>query len=209
MPPRDTLERVTALAGIYQAVNCVMQIARKGTVDTDVMTPCIHSLYQVDADTVDAVFGEPGAVANGMRQLIAQLTGQPERKLELTRYVVQLIRLERSLSRHPDQLRRLADGIEEARVKQEHFGPMHANLLAHFAELYSATISHLEPRIIIRGESLHLRNPDNQNRIRALLLASIRAAMLWRQIGGSRWQILLKNRQILADARRYLAMHVA
>jgi high frequency lysogenization protein len=28
--------------------------------------------------------------------------------------------------------------------------------------------------------------------------------MLWRQVGGTRWQLLLKNKQILADARRYL-----
>jgi high frequency lysogenization protein len=56
----------------------------------------------------------------------------------------------------------------------------------------------------VRGDPLHLQNPDNQNRVRALLLAGIRAAMLWRQVGGTRWQILLKNKQILADARRYL-----
>jgi len=207
--PRDTLERVVALAGIYQAVTCVIQIARTGDTDTDAMAPCIYSLFQIDAANVETVFGEPGAVASGMRQLVAQLTGQPERNLELTRYVVQLIKLERSLTQRPKLLDRLSEGVAEAKVKQEHFGPLHANLLAHFAELYSETLSRLEPRIVIRGESLHLQNPDNQNRIRALLLAGVRAAVLWRQIGGTRWQILFKNRQILADARRYLAAQSA
>ena len=203
--PHDNLDRVIALAGIYQAANCVMQIARHGSADTDKMEPCIHSLFQVDAENVDAVFGEPGAVASGARQIIAQLTGQPERNLELTRYVVLLMRLERSLAKRPDLLARIGAGIDAAEAKREHFALLHPNILAHFADLYSETLSKLEPRILVQGESLHLRNPDNQNRIRALLLAGVRAAMLWRQIGGNRWQILLKNKLILADARRYVS----
>jgi hypothetical protein len=45
----DNLDRVIALAGIYQAVNCVMRIARHGSADTDAMEPCIYSLLQVNA----------------------------------------------------------------------------------------------------------------------------------------------------------------
>ncbi len=205
--PHDNLDRVTALAGIYQAVNCVMRIARHGAADTETMEPCIHSLFQIDAENVDAVFGAPGSVVNGARQIVAQLTGQPERNLELTRYVVQIIKLERSLARRPDQLALIGAGIQEAQAKREHFASQHPNLLAHFADLYSRTLSHLEPRIMVRGETLHLGNPDNQNRIRALLLAGVRAAMLWRQVGGTRWQILFKNKQILEDARRYISGH--
>jgi high frequency lysogenization protein len=205
--PHDNLDRVTALAGVYQAVNCVMRVARHGAADAETMEPCIHSLFQIDADNVDAVFGAPGALVNGARQIVAQLTGQPERTLEQTRYVVQIIKLERSLARRPDQLALISASIQEAAAKREHFALQHPNLLAHFADLYSNTLSHLEPRIMIRGEPLHLRNPDNQNRIRALLLAGVRSAMLWRQVGGTRWQILFKNKQILADARRYISSH--
>ena len=203
--PRDSLDRLIALAGIYQAVSCVIQIAKHGTASSDAMEPCLHSLLQIDADNVDQVFGKPGAVASGARQIIASLTGIPERHLDITRYVVLLMRLERTLSRRPDLLSRIRSGIEAASVKHEHFALLHPNLLAHFADLYSETLSQLEPRIIIRGESLHLLNPDNQHRIRALLLAGVRAAMLWRQVGGSRWQILFRNKQILIDAQRYLS----
>lgn len=197
-------DRVIALAGIYQAVGCVVRIAHSGSADAEAMEPCIYSLFQIDADSTEAVFGEPGAVVSGARQIVAQLIGQPERNLELTRYVVQAIKLERSLSRRPDMLSAISQGIAQAGVKREHFGLLHPNVIAHFAELYSGTLSHLSPRIIIRGEPIHLRNPDNQSRVRTLLLAAVRAAMLWRQVGGSRLQILLKNRQILEDARRYI-----
>lgn len=200
----DDQDRLTALAGIYQAAACVMRIARAGSADTAAMEPCIYSLFQVDAPTVAAVYGPPGALANGARQIIAQLTGKPERNLELTRYVVNLLKLERSLSRRRDLLVRIGEGIEAAAPKREHFALLHPNLTAHFADLYSETLSHLQPRILVRGEPLHLENPDNQNRIRALLLAAIRSAMLWRQVGGSRLQLLLGHKRLLRDARQYL-----
>lgn len=202
--PHTNLERAIALAGLHQAVTCVMRIARQGSADAGIMQPCIHSLFQVDAEDVESVFGEPGALLNGARQLIAQLTGQPERDLNLTRYVLQVIKLERELAKRPDLVDILAAGIAEAKAKRAHFEQLHPNLIAHFADLYSQTLSHLQPRIFIHGDSLHLRDPDNQNLIRALLLAAVRSARLWRQVGGSRWQLLFRNQLILDGARRYL-----
>jgi high frequency lysogenization protein len=54
---------------------------------------------------------------------------------------------------------------------------------------------------MVRGEPLHLQNPDNATRIRVALLAGIRAAVLWRQTGGKKWQLLLRRRAIAASAR--------
>lgn len=202
--PHDHLDRIIALAGIYQAVDCVVRIARQGMIDTESMEPCIYSLFQIDAENAEAVFGKPGAVANGARQIVASLTGIPERNLELIRYAVLLMKLERTLSQRPDLLSRISTGIAAASAKREHVTLLHPDLLAHFADLYSETLSQLEPRIMVRGESVHLRNPEQQNRIRALLLAGVRAALLWHQIGGSRWRILFQNKRLLNDARRYL-----
>lgn len=200
----DDQDRVTALAGIYQAVACVMRIARTGSADTAAMEPCIYSLFQVDADTVTAVFGPSGAVAKGARQLIAQLTGRPERDLDMTRYVVSVIRLERKLSERPELLARIGQGIDTAATIRGQYPVLHPAILTRFADLYSENLSPLTPRILVRGASNHLQNPDNQIRIRALLLAAIRAARLWRQLGGNRWQILFGHKRLLTEARRYL-----
>ena len=37
--------------------------------------------------------------------------------------------------------------------------------------------------------------------IRALLLAGIRSAFLWRQLGGRRWKLLFRRRRLLALSR--------
>jgi high frequency lysogenization protein len=98
----------------------------------------------------------------------------------------------------------ISSGIEDARAKLEHFSMLHPNLLAYLADLYSRTVSQLKPRVMVQGDPRFLENPDNQNRIRALLLAGIRAAWLWRQVGGSRWKILFGKKQLLTTARDYL-----
>ena len=43
----------------------------------------------------------------------------------------------------------------------------------------------------------HLQQPNNAAKIRALLLTGIRAARLWRQLGGHRWQLLFSRRKLL------------
>jgi len=47
-----------------------------------------------------------------------------------------------------------------------------------------------------------LADADTANLIRALLLAAIRAAVLWRQCGGRRWRLLLQRRDLLHAAQR-------
>lgn len=197
-------DRLIALAGIYQSAWCVTRIARTGTVDTKTMEPCIHAIFQVDADSVAAVFGPPGAVTTGARQIAGHLTGQTKRDMELTRYTVSLIKLEMTLSRHQDILNAISDGIETGRTKLDHFALMHPNILAYLGDLYSNTLSKLQPRILVKGTESYLQNPDNQNRIRALLLGGVRAAMLWRQVGGKRRHILFGQRRIADEARAYL-----
>ncbi len=199
-------DRLIALGAIYQASLCVRHIATKGTVDTDLMEPCIHSLFQKDADSSAEIFGPPGALTPGVRELANQLSGKTPKDLEFTRYLLALLKLESVLNGRPAMVKQIAQGIEEAHAKLAHFPMLHPNLLAHLADIYSRTLSQLQPRIMVRGESNYLQNPDNQNRIRSLLLAGVRAAWLWRQVGGNRWKILFGRHKLLDEANRYLRL---
>jgi high frequency lysogenization protein len=199
------LERAIALAGLHQAAHCVERIANRGSVDVEAMEPCIHSLFQVDAPDTPSVYGPPGAVAIGMRALVGQITGQPSRNLELTRYLINLLKHARTLSDRRDLLGKIGNGIDIADTKRHDRPLLDAELLASLATLYSDHVSTLEPRILVRGNPLYLKNSENQDRIRALLLAGIRSAILWQQLGGTRWQILFGRGRLLASAREYLA----
>ena len=78
------------------------------------------------------------------------------------------------------------------------------NIYASLGGLYSDTISTLNPRIMVSGEPTVLNNSDNANRIRTLLLSSIRSAVLWQQLGGNRWQLLFKRKKIVSIAKTLL-----
>lgn len=79
-------------------------------------------------------------------------------------------------------------------------------VIANLAHAYSQTLSRLTPRILVQGEPGLLKNPEVANRIRALLLAGIRAAVLWRQTGGSRLRLLFRRKRIVRGARMALSM---
>lgn len=197
-------ERIMALAGIFQASELADQIGRQGHCDPQASRSSLFSLLQVSAENVEAVYGGLEGLRLGLATLKHELTAKTTRNLRLTQYSIQLLHLETKLKKAPDRLQAIAKGIAEVEQRQDHFAFDHPNSIARFADVYVNSISSLGSRILVKGESIHLNNPDNANLIRALLLAGIRSAMLWRQCGGSRWQIILGRNKILHEVNDLL-----
>jgi high frequency lysogenization protein len=78
-------------------------------------------------------------------------------------------------------------------------------LIEKLADLYTQTISTLGPRIMVSGDHGHLANPAIAAKVRAVLLAGIRSAVLWRQTGGQRWRLLFSRGRIARTAAELLA----
>ncbi len=201
--PQTDHDRVVALAGAMQAADLARSVAQRGQADPAAVATCLSSLIRIDAPSSAEVYGDIAQLRPGLRLLEQQLNHPQD--MELTRYVVTLLRLERQLSRRDDLLEILRDGIAGVVQNLAHFPLDHSNTIARFADLYLKTISTLTPRIMVSGSQLHLNNPENASRIRALLLAGIRAAILWRQSGGSRWKLLARRNALLREARSLLA----
>lgn len=201
--PQTDHDRVIALAGVLQAAALVRDTARRGHATTEDVDTCLESLLKIDAPSSSAIYGGPQRLRTGLRLLEQQLSNP--RDMELTRYAIALLGLERQLVRHPDSLQAIAAGLEDIIQNLTHFPVNHSNTVARFADLYLKNISTLSPRIMVNGEQIHLNNSENANRIRALLLAGIRAAILWRQSGGGRLTVLLRRNILLREVRTLLA----
>jgi high frequency lysogenization protein len=197
-------DRAMALAGIYQAVSLVQQVARRGMPQNDSFAASIHSLFQLDAPSVAGVFGDEQGIVHGLRLAYKQLSGTVARDDELTRYLLNLTLLERKLSRRSDRLERIHEGITTTATRLVHFPETHSNILAALADIYAENISTLKPRIMVGGETIYLQNSDNVNKIRALLLSGIRSAMLWRQTGGRRRQLLFSRSHYVDSLKQIL-----
>jgi high frequency lysogenization protein len=193
-------DRCIALAGMFQAANLVHGIAYDGKYDEESAKASIYSLFQVEAESVPAVFAGLEGIATGLNHLIEQLTGKDQRNTEITGYVISMMHLERKLSKQPDMLNIISNGIHLADSRLAHFPMLHQNILSQIADIYTETVSTMLPRIMVQGDPMQLQNKDNVNTIRSLLLAGIRSAMLWHQCGGTRTKIIFSRKKIVANA---------
>ena len=98
-----------------------------------------------------------------------------------------------------DMLETIGKRLPQIQSQVEHFGPAHENVIAACGALYQDTLSTLRQRIQVHGDMRNLQQPNNASKIRALLLAGIRSARLWRQLGGHRWQLVISRRKLLKE----------
>ncbi|MBB3227067.1 high frequency lysogenization protein [Luteibacter sp. Sphag1AF] len=196
-------ERVLALAGVFQGAALAQQLASDGRCDEAAMEASLASVFRIDADSVAGVYGNVTGVRKGLRSLVGQFEDQT-RDVAVMRMAITVLRLERSLSRHRALLDKLHEGIVGAQRQVEHFGLTHPNVTARLAELYSSTLSTLKPRIMVTGTPAQLQQKVVVDRVRAALLAAVRSAVLWHQLGGRQWQLLIYRKQCSMLARGLL-----
>jgi high frequency lysogenization protein len=201
----DTRSRAIALAGMFQAVRLVQQTGRGEHRDETATAASLGSIFNTDPESALAVYETPAALRIGLEVLLSQLgTDNKQRDMELTGYVITLLHLERKLARTPALLDKISTGIDKAREQAGFFSNTHPAVIAGLADIYKQTISTLQPRIMVRGEQAVLANPGSKNMIRALLLAGMRAAVLWRHCGGSRLKLILQRKTLLECSRELL-----
>jgi len=198
--------RVLALAAMVQCTCLVQGIARKGVADALEIEACLASIFAPAGSSADEMYGGPSRLRTGLIMLGQVLQGEDVKKAkELMAYTAAMISLERRLSRNPKILKQLADGMTRIEKQCEFFKSfMHGNVIAAIAGLYGDTISTMKPRIIVRGKPEYLRHTGNTNKVRALLLAGIRAAHLWRTHGGRRFQLIIRRRSLTEQVQKLL-----
>lgn len=199
-----TLDDATlALAGVFQATWLVNEVALRGKAPSEPFASVIEAILMVDAPDTPSVYGGIARLDTGLELLVRHLGGKPpEEEMQIVRYVLAVLHLERKLIRNRQLMGVMGEGIRRIQGQAAHFSATHENVIAALADLYVNTVSTLTPRIIVGGEHGHLGQSANANRVRALLLAAMRSAVLWRQNGGTRMQLLFRRRQIAAAAQR-------
>jgi high frequency lysogenization protein len=192
-------DRIIALSALLQAVMLVQQIADSGQVDETEFKTLLKSLLDNDATSTEAVYGDISQLKSGIKLLNKQLSKNKEKQdVALLRYVISLLHLERKLEKRPAMMDLISREIEQVPQQIDYFGDINnPQVIARLADIYHRTISELSPRIQVHGDPSFLQQADNVNRIRALLLAGIRAAILWHQKGGRRWQFLFQSGKML------------
>ena len=198
-------DRIIALAGVFQAAQLVHEIAKHAQADSNDIQTCLNSIINDTPDSTIGVYGDLEKIRTGLICLNEQLGLQNgKREVEITRYVMGMLFLERKLAKTPALMTAVGEGIEGVRRQLQHYPIEHENVIANLAGVYGDTLSTLSFRIMVSGEPANLANPLLANKIRALLLAGIRSAVLWRQTGGRRWQLLFQRSKIVDQCLKLL-----
>jgi high frequency lysogenization protein len=198
-------ERTLALAGVFQATELVRQAAHHGTWSGYAASSCLHSLFQMDADSTVDIYGGVAKMRLGVETMLAVLQGD-NRYADSLRYTVGLLQIEKKFRRsgklQQEVGTRLQDISAEGADLEQH---EREDLQAHeLSGLYSDTISKLSPRIVVNGRPQYLQNDRTVDWVRTLLMAGLRSATLWNQLGGGRFELMFGRKKIMREAESLL-----
>ena len=194
-------QQVIALAGVVQAARMVDQVAKTGSYPAAFFEASLRSLFTFDAPTVDAVYGNIQGVKLGLRSVVDMLTDATnEDHVAMGAYVRGLLKLEDQFGKRPDLQEVVASRLGHVNFKAQHFSDDAVELAASISAIYQDTISHLPYRIKVKGNVQHLQQTKNADLVRTLLLAGLRSAHLWRQLGGRPRHFLFKGGKLAATA---------
>ena len=193
-----------ALAAVCQAAELVRLIARQSATSDELLEVMFKSVTITDAHTPVSIYGQLKNLELGYQTLTIQLSNQTHKDIEVTRYIAGILTLERKLSKKPQALEQLSQRISDINRQLGHFSLLDDNMIANMASIYTDVISPLGNRIQVSGAPQLLKIPSNQQKIRALLLAAVRAAVLWRQLGGKKRQLLFSRQAILNVSKQHI-----
>ena len=206
MTDRTILEqRTLALAGVAQAARIVDLAAKTGSWPEPFVEASIHSLFRFEPDSVETVFGTPQGIRLGLEQLSACLRlSQDPAAADTLRYTMAILQLERRFAGSEDLQSVVHSRLRHTAYKAENFSSDIRGLSANISAIYQDTLSTLSYRIKVTGSAQHLNTPQVADLVRTLLMCGVRAAFLWRQLGGNRFK-LMWSRGAIRDTAAGLA----
>lgn len=206
MSYHDLPSRVIAFAAITQAAYLVDKVATTGLCpNIDAFEASLKSIMAIDSASPIDTFGGYASLEVGFKCMIEQLDNpNKQRNLQVTKYAVGMIALERKLTRNDSAMNLLGERINQVSRQLNHFDISDDSVLANLDAIYKDIISNLGPKIQVNGKPSCLQQVITQHKIRSLLLAGVRAAVLWRQLGGKRRQLILSRKAMIQQAKQNL-----
>jgi high frequency lysogenization protein len=194
-----------ALAGVFQAASLVDQISTVGKINQPAFDCSFDSLFAFEAPTTIEVYGDLASIQSGLKTLEMYLSGEGDKPTKaMTYYILTLLKIAKKLKKNDNMSSKILERLQAIDIQSKTYEFGRSNVTSKVAELYQETISTVSPRVIVKGEQSYLSNTDTASKIRTLLLAGIRSAILWNQIGGSQWRLLFTRAGYVRSAKKLI-----
>jgi len=199
-------DQLLALAALIQAVSLASELAMSGVCDIPSAQQLIAAIYVFDTPSTDRLYPARQLTA-GLRafsQIFAPSEALKASQQSQARYVIKLNNLAKKLNNNPGVMAELAERIKHATVQRDFFLNEPDRTLESLSGIYLWLAHELKVDFKILGQSQYLLDHQRVNRIRALLLAGVRAAVLWQQLGGSAWHLWWRRKTYLHLSQQLL-----
>jgi high frequency lysogenization protein len=197
-----------ALAGVFQATTLVEQVAKTGYVPPDAYKCSIEAILNMNPNSTLDVYGNDATnLRLGLEIMRDLLQPNTQKYRDTLRYALGVLHLQKKLAGRKDMLKVIGSRLTQIEQQAQHFNSIHENVIGNMGNLYTETLSTFRFRIQVNGDYNYLQQARIASQVRALLLSAIRSAMLWRQLGGNRLQLLLNRKQIGFHVEQLLRSH--
>lgn len=175
-------QRCLAFSALCEAASVVDEIANGRTRTSP--QHLLEAVFTQNQQDLGEVFKPLSAYRVGMG-IAADLLSGKIRSPQQARYVAQLLKLAALLKQDRAMVDRLRTLLDRASAGEPS--------TTAAADIYKETISKLSQRIQVTGAPEVLQEARSAEQIRAVLLAGIRFAWAWSQLGGRQWHLLLQR----------------
>src|SRR3569832_1926647 len=128
---RSIDDQTLALAGLFQSVGLVRDVAHEGKADSAAFQTCVRSIFETSPATTAAVYGGVRNLRLGLEQMVKQVgAARTPENVELTNYVVSVLHLERQLAINPAKQQHNNNNKKKTRGQSLHFDITHENIIA-------------------------------------------------------------------------------
>lgn len=197
MSNTQATNQALALAGIAQAAALVTQLAREGNADQQAMQCTIHSILALDAPDSESIFINRKYLHLGLKTVREVFERDTTSSTETLRYCASMLHLQKHLMKNNEMLDTLRKRIQQIQKQIDlHGNETASQVLSSIAALYSDTLSTFQFRVQVNGRPELLQQTGIADQIRTALLGGVRAAILWRQLGGSRLDFIFRRKAI-------------
>jgi len=198
-------DRLVGLAGVFQAAELVQLIATNKPVDMTCYENSLKSIFTIHSNEALDIYQNWHGLEVGVQAFSRYYTKPKPHDMQTFRYALGILQLTKRFLKHKDMPTQLRQRIERVEQQVAYFGGQtHPNIIANLAEAYQQTLSTLPFRLMVYGNNEALKQQDTVNKVRALLLSGVRAAVLWQQKGGNLLWLFCRAKGYAKIMQQYL-----
>ena len=189
-----------AFAAVVELSDLIHRLLWDGSSDAARTKMYTKSLFVFDSDNLEKAYPRKKmlpALERMRNFLLPQNSEEPRRLYPI---ISQVIKLSSYLRKHPALLSDVTGQLFELNKGLNDHKRGQISTILQVASIYSDTLSQLpqRKRIKISGSRRHINNPNVAQTVRTLLLASVRASLVWHRLGGRSWHLIVARKKLLA-----------